>query len=91
MMTRLRLKLIDWLGQLANLAGLPCIMREGEYSSPSSGVTVRVRASSLFTVVTVNGVDVYFYRLTGGIDGIGITQTSDYSRGRTPRLTDSAA
>jgi hypothetical protein len=25
----------------------------------------------LFTIVTVNGVDVYFHRLTGGMDGIG--------------------
>jgi hypothetical protein len=25
----------------------------------------------LFTVVTVNGVNVYFYRLTGRLDGVG--------------------
>ena len=69
----LRLRLLDWMGKLANLAGLPCIVREGEYSSPSAGVTVRVRSSSLFTVVTVNGVDVYFYRLSGEYDGVGIS------------------
>jgi hypothetical protein len=38
---------------------------------------VRVRASDFYTTVTVNGVDVYFYRLTGGIDGVGIAQASD--------------
>jgi hypothetical protein len=90
-MARLRLRLLDWAGKLANLAGMPCIVREGEYSSPSAGVTVRVRSSSLFTVVTVNGVDVYFYRLTGGIDGVGVNQTSGYSKDDIPRSIDSAA
>ena len=33
--------------------------------------SVSVRCGPLFTVVTVNGINVYFYRLTGGIDGVG--------------------
>ena len=59
-----------------NLAGFPGFIRECHYQS-QLGVTVPVRTSSLFTVATVNGVDVYFYQLTGGIDGIGFSQTSD--------------
>jgi len=31
----------------------------------------------LFTVVTVNGVNVYFYRLTGRIDGVGSSVPGD--------------
>jgi hypothetical protein len=31
----------------------------------------------LFTVVTVNGVNVYFYRLTGRIDGVGSSPPGD--------------
>ncbi len=81
-----------WLafwGWLANLAGLPGLVRECSDQS-QLGVTVRVRKSRLFTVVTVNSVDVYFYRLTGGIDGVGFTPSSDYTVGDTARLTHSA-
>ena len=73
----LRLRWLSFWGWLANLSGYPCIIREGEYHSPSVGVDVRVKASRLYTVVTVNDVDVYFYRLTGGYDGAGVSQASD--------------
>ena len=53
------------------------MLREGTYESPALGVSVRVRSSPLFTTVTVNGVDVYFYRLTGGYDGVGFSPASD--------------
>jgi hypothetical protein len=33
---------------------------------------VRVRMNPRFTVITVNGVDVYFYRLTGDTGGVGL-------------------
>ena len=56
---------------MANLAGLPGFVRECDYHSESLGVAVRVRMNPRFTVITVNGVDVYFYRLTGYIDGVG--------------------
>ena len=48
------------------------MVRECDYYSQSLGVIVRVRMNPRFTVITVNGVDVYFYRLTGGIDGVGL-------------------
>jgi len=38
---------------------------------------VSVRSTNLFTVVVVNGVQVYFYRLSGHIDGVGFTPSSD--------------
>lgn len=76
MFSRLRLGWLRFWGGLANLAGLPGFVQEAEYVS-GEGATVRVRKSALYTVVTVNGVDAYFYRLTGGIDGIGVSQTSD--------------
>lgn len=74
--SRLRLGWLRFWGWLANLAGFPAIVREGEYVS-QLGVAVRIRTSALFTTITVNGVDVYFYRLTGGYDGVGFSQTSD--------------
>ena len=60
------------LGKVANLAGLPGIVRECDYYSESLGVNVRVRMTPGFTVITVNGVDVYFYRLTGDTGGVGL-------------------
>ena len=59
-------------GRVANLARLPGFVREGDYYSESLGVAVRVRTNPGFTVITVNGVDIYFYRLSGYIDGVGI-------------------
>lgn len=59
---------IFW-GHVASLSGCPGFVRPCEYLG--LGVAVTVRVSTLFTVVSVNGIDVYFYRLTGGIDGVG--------------------
>ena len=62
-----------WIGNLANLAGYPSVVREGDYGSDASGMMVSVRSSALYTTVTVNGVDVYFNRLSGQLDSIGFS------------------
>jgi hypothetical protein len=72
----LRLSLLTWLGRILNLAGLPGWIRAGEYESEHG--RVRVRVTPLYTVVTVNGVEVFFYRLTGGLDGVGVSHTWNY-------------
>ena len=69
---------VKWLrfwGRVANLVGLPGIVRECDYYSEGLGVAVRVRMNPRFTVITVNGADVYFYRLTGSIDGVGFNSS----------------
>jgi hypothetical protein len=68
--TRFRLGWRRIWGRLANVVGLPGFVRVGKYTS-GLGVTVRVRTTPLFTIVTVQDTDVYFYRLTGRIDGVG--------------------
>jgi hypothetical protein len=73
----LRLSLLTWAGRILNLAGVPGYVRAGNHQSEFGSVQVRV--SPLYTVITVNGVDVFFYRLTGGIDGVGVSQTSNYT------------
>lgn len=90
MLARFRLAWLRFWGGLANLAGFPGVVREGEYQS-ELGVTVKVRKSALFTVVTVNGVDVFFYRLSGGIDGVGFSPTSDCTSFPESQSTDSVA
>lgn len=64
-------KLITWLGGLVNAIGFPGLIREGEYRGTMPPCHVRVRQSRLYTVISVNGVDVYLHRLTGRIDGCG--------------------
>ena len=55
---------------VANRMGWPCLVRPGEYRSNLASVSVK--CTSLFTVVTVNDVHVYFQRGTGTIDGVGV-------------------
>lgn len=55
---------------VANHFGWPCIVRPCEYSSNLASVSVK--CTNLFTVVTVNGVHVYFQRGTGRFDGVGV-------------------
>lgn len=70
------LSAVGWLGRIANLAGLPGLVRDCEYNSEATSTRVTVRRTALYTIITVNGTDVYFYRLTGGIDGVGASQAS---------------
>jgi hypothetical protein len=74
MLTLLKLKWMRMLGSLANLAGLPGFARDCEYDSKAMDTRVTVRNTGLYTIITVNGVDVFFYRLTGGIDGVCVTR-----------------
>jgi len=58
------------LGSLENLTGFPGFLREADYMSEAAATTVTVRRRSLYTVVTVNDVAIYFNRLSGQIDGV---------------------
>ncbi len=72
------LKTSSFLGMVLNWFGVPGFIRPCEYKASMYGLvaghlrcTVSVRVTDFYTIVTVNGVDVYFYRLTGEIDGVG--------------------
>jgi len=43
-----------------------------------------VLVGPLFSVVSVNGLDVYFHRLTGKIDGVGFGPARDCKSDETP-------
>jgi hypothetical protein len=62
-----------WLGKLLGLLHLPGIVVAQTYDATIARATVRVRLSPLFTVVTVDRMDIYFHRLTGKIDGVGFS------------------
>jgi hypothetical protein len=69
-MTALRIGWRNICGTVANRLGWPCLVRPCEYRSNLASVSVR--CTNLFTVVTVNGVHVYFQRGTGTFDGVGM-------------------
>lgn len=71
------LTLVRWIGKTLNVSGAPGFVRDCEYRSNKFDAVVRVRRTALYTIISVNEVDIYFYRLTGGIDGIGISQVAD--------------
>jgi len=64
------------IGYVLNALGFPAIVRECKYGG-ELGNQVTVRKTTLYTIITVNGVDVYFTRLTGAIDGTGMVPTAD--------------
>jgi hypothetical protein len=66
----------QWLGSVMNAFGAPAFIRDTDYRSRTYGTRVRVRRGNLFTVISVNGIDVYVCRFTGVIGGIGFTQAS---------------
>ena len=76
------------VGKLLNLAGYPAIVRECEYRSRALNADVRVKRLALYTLVTVNGLDVYFNRITGSIDGVGFNPSADCKLGSSPESTD---
>ena len=76
MWNRIRIRWLIACGWLANRTGWPLLIRPTEYSS-KLGVKVSVRRSELFTIVTVDGIEVFFRRLTGRIDGVGLAPSAD--------------
>lgn len=76
------------IGGILNWLGMPGFLRETVYrSSKTADVEVRVKTSRLYTIVSVNGVDVYFDRLTGRIDGTGVASTAGSRWGLAGRST----
>lgn len=67
----LRARIAAALGRMLNALGAPGFVRNGIYESADLRTRVRVSCGELFTVVSVNGTDVYFDRLRGRIDGVG--------------------
>jgi hypothetical protein len=70
-----------WFGKLLNLAGVPAIVRECDYRSTALNVDVKVRRHGLYTIITVNGLDIFFTRFTGTMDGVGVNPASGYTTG----------
>ncbi len=59
-----------WLGKLANAVGAPGVVKDAQYKSAQDGTSVSVKRGFLYTVISVNGVDVYFRRFGGAMYGV---------------------
>ena len=75
-----------WLGTLANAVGIPGVVRNAEYRSALDGTTVSVKRGCLYTVISVNGVDVHVRRFGGGIDAVAFSRRSDFKSRARPGL-----
>ena len=80
MWTRARL----WLGKAMIVFGVPGIVVNQTYDAAITRAKVRVHLGPLFSVVSVNGLDIYFHRLTGKIDGVGFSPASEYTSDKGP-------
>jgi len=87
MVTKLLEKIFIWIsflpfrlrmdvGAALNWLRIPGFIRPCVYEGSICKASISVRTSSLFTVIQVNGLDVYFSRLTGKIDGVGFSRAS---------------
>ena len=79
------------VGRFLNVLGVPGVLTEGEYSAGICRAYIRVTVGPLFTVVTANGLDIYFHRLTGKIDGVGFSPAADYTKDAIPGSEHSVA
>ena len=66
-------RIAAFTARLLNALGMPGFVSEGDYRSERFDTRVRVRCGNKFTVVSINGIDIYFRRLSGRIDGVGST------------------
>ena len=80
---------LRWLaGRLLNELGLPGFVRECQYEAGICKARICVRQTDAYTIINVNGLDVYFRRLTGQIDGVGFSPISHCTPGSVQQSTD---
>ena len=75
-----------WAGKVLNAIGVPGVLQPGTYEAGIARASIRVHVGPLFTVVSVNGVDVYFHRITGAIDGVGFSTATGCTADGIPGL-----
>ena len=58
------------LGKLFELLGIPAVIQPFSYRA--GGQDLQLRTSERYAILSVNGVDIYFLRENGKLDGYGI-------------------
>jgi len=62
------------IGHILNRIGTPGLVRETTINDELTGASLSIRVSKYFTVISVDGKDFYFKRLSGKYDGSGMCQ-----------------
>ena len=70
-------------GKIIHAFGLPGLIRSTACHN-RLGVPVEVTVNSLFTIVRVRDVQLFFHRLTGSFDGLLVVDPLDCSDGESP-------
>jgi hypothetical protein len=61
------------VGWLVNMSGAPGFVRECDYEGTVCNASIKVRVGPVFTIITVNSLDISFDRLSGRMAGIGFS------------------
>jgi hypothetical protein len=69
--SRLKYYLIECFHSFVNNIGFPCIIGEADIYDDLTQQDIKIKPGIFFTVLTINGRDYYFRRLTGKFDGTG--------------------
>lgn len=77
-----------YIGKLLNFIRFPARVNKCDYRSAGLGVTVKVEHRDLYTVITVNGLEVYFKRISGNMDGVGTSRASYTIPASNPGVVD---
>jgi len=66
-------RLKQWFGYVLNFLHIPGFVKHIKVYDRLTNTNIEIRLDGFFTVVSINGKDFYFHRLSGEFDGSGIT------------------
>lgn len=69
----MRGRLMEMLGHILNKAGVPGFIQPISYNDPLTGCRITIAVRPLLTVLSVDGRDYCFDRITGHLAGTGVS------------------
>jgi len=65
------------LGRVLQVFKAPGFVRPMEYSGEYTDQSLKIRTSPRYTILTINGLELFFLRESGRFDGIGAMSLND--------------
>ena len=62
---------LEFIGKVFNLLSVPGAIKDIDIQDNLSGQNLKIRVGVLFTLISINGRDYYFSRLSGKFGGTG--------------------
>jgi len=66
-----------FFGKIFEKLRLPGILKPFHYSNGQNDIQVSLRTSAQYSILTVNGLEMYFHRESGRFDGVGTMSLDD--------------